>query len=47
MKEEKEQLRNKLMLLGLNGMAYTPIWNEVAKKLNQKSKEKNEVYLSK
>lgn len=28
-------LENKLLMLGLYGMAYTSIWNETAKKLNK------------
>ena len=29
------KLENQLMLLGMNGLAYTDIWNEVAKKLKE------------
>ena len=35
MTTEKEQLENQLMLMGLNGIAYTPYWNEVAKRLEE------------
>lgn len=34
------KLENQLMLLGMNGLAYTDVYNEVAKKLN-KLREKN------
>jgi hypothetical protein len=29
------------MLLGMNGLAYSDIWNEVAKKLNKLKEKKN------
>ena len=29
------KLESQLMLLGMNGLAYSDIWNEVAKKLNK------------
>jgi len=35
-----DKLECQLATLGMNGLAYTDIWNEVAKKLN-KLKEKN------
>lgn len=31
----KQQLESQLMLMGLNGMAYTPMWNEITKELNK------------
>jgi len=37
----KEQLENQLMLLGMSGLAYSDIWNEVAKKLNKLKGGKN------
>ena len=35
MTTEKEKLENQLMLMGMNGMAYTPEWNKIAKRLNE------------
>ena len=35
------KLKNQLMTLGMNGLAYSSIWNEVAKKLNKLEKKKN------
>lgn len=32
------KLENQLMMLGMNGLAYTDIWNEVAEKLNKLKK---------
>jgi len=29
------KLENQLMLLGMNGLAYSDIWNKIAKKLNK------------
>lgn len=36
------ELESQLMLLGNNGLAYSPIWNEVAKKLNKLKEKENE-----
>jgi len=36
------KLENQLMLLGMNGLAYTDTWNEVAKKLKKLKEKKNE-----
>lgn len=33
------KLRNQLMLLGMNGLAYSEIYNKIAKKLNKLEKE--------
>jgi len=35
------KLESQLMLLGMNGLAYSDIWNEVAKKLNKLKEKKN------
>ena len=35
MTTEIEKLENQLMLMGFNGMAYTSLWNEKAKRLNE------------
>ena len=35
-----KELENRMMLLGLNGMAYTDIWNETAKELEEKKEKK-------
>lgn len=32
---EIPELESQLMMLGSNGLAYTDVWNEVAKKLNK------------
>ena len=32
--EDISKLKNQLMLLGMNGLAYTDIWNKIAKKKN-------------
>lgn len=32
--ENKEEIKSKLMLMGLNGLAYTPEWNKISKELN-------------
>ena len=34
------KLKNQLMLLGMNGLAYTDIWNEIAKKIKTLKEDK-------
>lgn len=37
---EKDKLENQIILMGLNGMAYTPLWNKKVmelKRLNETS----------
>jgi len=34
-KQEIKQLENQLMNIGMNGMAYSEVWNEKAKRLNK------------
>ena len=38
--KEIERLETKLMTLGLNGLAYSSIWNDTAKKLKEIKNEK-------
>ena len=33
--EEIKELETKLMRLGLLGLAYTPMWNEITKKIKE------------
>ena len=35
------KLNNQLMILGMNGLAYSDIWNEIAKKKNKLEEEAN------
>ena len=39
----KEELENKLMLIGFSGLAYTSIWNETAKLNNLTKHNINQV----
>ena len=38
--EDVSKLRNQLMLLGMNGLAYTDVWNNIAKKIKELEKLK-------
>ena len=38
---DTDKLKSQLMLLGMNGLAYSPWWNDIAKKRNKILNTKN------